>query len=113
AQLQSDDQRRDGQLRNQAIETSQFPTATFTLSQPIDLGSVPADGASFDVTATGDLKLHGVTKSISIPLHAVLSGDVVTVTGSVEIQFADFSIQRPSSFFVLSIEDHGILELQL
>lgn len=112
-QLQSDDQRRDGQLRNQAIETSQFPTATFTLTQPIDLGSVPADGASFDVTATGDLKLHGVTKSISIPLHAVLAGDVVTVTGSVEIQFADFSIQRPSSFFVLSIEDHGILELQL
>jgi len=113
AQLQSDDQRRDGQLRNQAIETSQFPKATFTLTQPIDLGSVPADGSSFDVTAIGDLKLHGVTKSVTIPLRAVVAGDVVTVTGSVEIQFADYSIQQPSSFFVLSIEDHGTMELQL
>ena len=50
---------------------------------------------------------------MTIPLHAAVSGDVVTVTGSVEIQFADFSIQQPSSFFVLSIEDHGTMELQL
>jgi polyisoprenoid-binding protein YceI len=113
SQLRSDDDRRDGRLRDQAIETSRFPQATFTLTQPIDLGSVPADGASFDVTAVGDLTLHGVTKSVSIPLHAQLSGDVVTVTGSIEIVFADFSIEKPTSFLVLSIEDHGIMELQL
>jgi polyisoprenoid-binding protein YceI len=112
-QLQSDDQRRDGQLRNQAIQTSQFPQATFRLTQPIELGSVPVDGATFDVTAVGDLTLHGVTKSISLPLHAVLAGDVVTVTASVDLAFADFAIQQPTSFFVLSIEDHGIMELQL
>jgi polyisoprenoid-binding protein YceI len=112
-QLQSDDQRRDGQLRNQGIETSRFPTATFALTQPIDLGSAPADGSSFDVSAIGDLTLHGVTKSVTIPIHAVVAGDLVTVTGSVEIQFADFSIQQPTSFFVLSIEDHGTMELQL
>ena len=112
-QLQSDDQRRDGQLRNQAIQTSRFPNATFTLTQPIDLGSVPADGATFDVNASGELTLHGVTKSVTIPLHATLSGDVVTVTGSIDIAFADYAIQQPSSFVVLSIEDHGIMELQL
>src|SRR4051794_41167629 len=44
--LRSDDQRRDGQLVRQGIETGTFPTATFTLSQPIDLGSVPADGST-------------------------------------------------------------------
>jgi polyisoprenoid-binding protein YceI len=112
-QLQSDDDRRDGRLREQGIETSQFPNATFALTQPIDLGSVPADGSSYDVSATGDLTLHGVTRSVTMPLHAVVLGDVVTVTGSVEIQFADFSIQQPSSFLVLSIEDHGTMELQL
>src|ERR1700730_1000982 len=41
--LRSDDQRRDGQLDHKGIETSTFPTATFTLTSPIDLGSVPAD----------------------------------------------------------------------
>jgi polyisoprenoid-binding protein YceI len=111
--LQSDDQRRDGQLERQGIQTGQFPNATFTLTSPIELGSVPTDGTSFEATATGDLTLHGVTKSVTVPITARLSGDVVTVTGSIDILFADYSIERPSSFIVLSIEDHGIMEFQL
>ena len=111
--LTSDDDRRDGQLQRQAIQTGQYPTSTFKLSAPIELGSVPADGQTIDATATGELTLHGVTKTVQVPIQARLSGDVVTVTGSVEIPFADYGIQQPTSFLVLSIEDHGIIELQL
>jgi polyisoprenoid-binding protein YceI len=111
--LESDDDRRDGQLQRQGIETGTFPTATFTLTAPIDLGSVPAEGQVVSVTATGDLTLHGVTKSVEIPLEARLSGGVVTVTGSTTIVFADYDIEPPSSFIVLSIADQGILEVQL
>jgi polyisoprenoid-binding protein YceI len=111
--LQSDDPRRDGQLSHQALETSQFPTATFKLTQPIDLGSVPADGATVQATATGDLTLHGVTKSVQIPLQARLAGNLVTIVGSLPIQFSDYGMVPPQSFMVLSVEDHGILELQL
>ena len=111
--LKSDDDRRDGQLQRQALETEEFPTATFKLTTPIDLGSVPADGQAVTATATGELTLHGVTKTVEVPIQAQLSGDVVTVTGSLEIQFADFEIAQPTSFVVLSIEDHGTMELQL
>jgi len=111
--LQSDSNMRDGQLTRQGIETGAYPTASFKLTQPIDLGSVPADGQSVNVTATGDLNLHGVTKSVAIPLQARLAGDVVTIVGSVEITFADFQIARPQSMMVLSVADHGTLELQL
>jgi polyisoprenoid-binding protein YceI len=111
--LVSDDSRRDGQLRNQAIQTSQFPNATFNLTAPIDLGAVPADGSTFDVQAIGELTLHGVTRSVAIPLRAVVAGDVVTVTGSIDIVVADYDVVPPTSFVVLSIEDHGIMELQL
>jgi hypothetical protein len=38
---------------------------------------------------------------------------VVTVVGSIEIQFADYSVEQPTSFAVLSIEHHGTMELQL
>jgi hypothetical protein len=38
---------------------------------------------------------------------------VIAVTGQVDIPFADFDIAKPTSFAVLSIEDHGILEVQL
>lgn len=111
--LQSDDDRRDGRLREQAIETGQFPEATFHLTAPIDLGAVPEDGATLTATAAGELTLHGVTRSVAVTVEARRSGDVVTVTGSTPILFADYAIERPSSFLVLSIEDHGIMEFQL
>jgi polyisoprenoid-binding protein YceI len=111
--LQSDESRRDGQLKRQALETDTFPTATFSLTQPIELGSVPAEGQVIQATATGDLTIHGVTNSVAIPLEAVLSDDVVTVTGSIDILFADYEIDRPTSFAVLSIADHGTMEFQL
>ena len=111
--LQSDKSQRDGQLRRQALETDQFPTATFSLTQPIELGSVPADGQVIQATATGDLTIHGVTKSVQIPVEARVAGDVVTVTGSIDILFADYGMNRPTSFLVLSIADHGTMEFQL
>jgi polyisoprenoid-binding protein YceI len=111
--LQSDDDRRDGQLHRQALETDQFPQATFKLTSPIDLGALPADGGTINVTATGELTLHGVTKTVQVPIEARLSGDVVTVVGSIEIKFADFSVEQPVSFAVLSIDDHGTVEFQL
>ena len=111
--LESDDQRRDGQLARQGIQTSQFPTATFKLTAPIDLGSVPADGKEMQVTATGQLTLHGETKDVQIPLKARLSGSTIAISGSLPIVFADYGIQKPNSFMVLSIADEGTMELQL
>lgn len=111
--LKSDDTRRDGQLSHQGIETSTFPTATFTLTSPLDLGSVPADGVEIDVTASGQLTLHGQTQDVQIPLKAKLSGSTIVVTGSLDITFADYGISKPNSFAVLSIADTGTLELHL
>lgn len=111
--LTSDDSRRDGQLRRQGIQTDQFPTASFRLTAPIALGAVPADGATVTAMATGDFTLHGVTKSASVALSVTRAGGLVTVTGSFEIAFADYAIEKPTSFAVLSIDDTGTVELQL
>jgi polyisoprenoid-binding protein YceI len=111
--LQSDDDRRDNSLRRQALETNSFPTASFKLSEPIELGSLPADGTTLSKTAKGELTLHGVTRPISIDLKAARQGGVIAITGSMTITFADFNIQKPTSFIVLSVDDHGVMELQL
>lgn len=111
--LKSDNDIRDGQLGRQGIETDTYPTATFVLTQPIELGAVPAEGETVSVTATGDLTLHGVTRSVQIPLQAKLSGGVVTVVGSLDILFSDYDIPLPQSMRVLSIADQGVMELQL
>ena len=74
---------------------------------------MPADGKEISATANGQLTLHGVTKDVQIALKAKLSGSTIVVTGSLPIAFADYSIEKPNSFHVLSIDDHGTMELQL
>ena len=91
----------------------QFPTATFVLTSPIDLGDARATGATTAVTATGDLTVHGVTKSVEIPLEAQLTGDTIVVVGSLPVVFSDFGITAPTAPIVLSVDDHGTMELQL
>jgi polyisoprenoid-binding protein YceI len=111
--LVSDESQRDGRLREQAIETDRFPTATFVLTDPITLPDAAVPGQISTVTATGDLTLHGETHAIQIQLRGRLAGEVLIVTGTVEITFADFGIEKPESFKVLSVADHGTLEVQL
>jgi polyisoprenoid-binding protein YceI len=111
--LTTDDGRRDNAIRTQAIETARFPKATFVLTQPIALGSLPADGQQIEVDAIGSLTLHGVTKTVTIPLQAQRKGDTIAVVGSLEVPFADYSISQPRAAAVLSVEDKGTIEIQL
>ncbi len=63
--------------------------------------------------ATGELTLHGQTGTVQIALAARLSGEVIAVTGSLPITFADYGITPPTSLMALSVQDHGTMELQL
>ena len=109
--LQSSSDNRDRQLGRQALETATFPTATFVLTTPIELGSEPVEGQVIETTATGDLTLHGVTKSVQVPLQARLEGNSIVVAGSLRIAFADFGIAKPQAMLVLSVEDAAVMEL--
>lgn len=111
--LQSDNSLRDGQLRTQALESNRFPTATFVLTSPIAIGAVPREGESVSRTVTGDLTLHGVTRPITMEVQGVMRDGLVVVVGSTIIRFADFNIAQPRAATVLSVADHGTLELQL
>jgi polyisoprenoid-binding protein YceI len=111
--LTTDDARRDNALRGQAIETGRFPTATFALTQPIELAKIPANGEKITANAVGDLTLHGVTKQVTFPVEAQHNGSVITVVGQLEVLFSDYSISRPSAASVLSVEDKGVMEIQL
>ncbi len=96
-----------------ALDTGTFPTATFTLTDPIDLGVIPNDGEPVSATAVGELTIKGVMQPIEILLEAQRVGDLIAVVGTVEIVFEDWGIEIPTAPIVASVEDHGILELQL
>ena len=110
--ITTNESRRDDKVQ-EALETDQYATATFVLTEPVDLGQGAADGAPVAVPATGELTVHGVTRSVQVPLDAQLVDGTVVVVGSLDIVFADHAVEVPTAPVVLSVEDHGTLELQV
>ena len=109
--ISSDKSMRDNRLRNQGLQTDTFPTATFTLTTPVAVPAAALAGTASDVTLAGDLTLHGVTKSVSIPAKAQLVDGVVSVAGSISFPLSDYSITAPNiGGFIVSIADTGTLE---
>lgn len=108
----TNDSRRDDAVQR-ALATSRYPDATFVLTQPIQLASVPAEGERITVPATGDLTIRGVTRTVTMDLQAQLQGDVLVVVGSAPIRLADFGVTAPTAPIVASVEDAGTFEFQL
>jgi len=94
--VMSDKSGRDSQFQD-VMDTSQFPTATFSLTKPVDLTGLPTDGTVGTTTATGNLTLHGVTKTVNIPLQVKVDGADIDVNGSLPIHFADYKVDNPSA----------------
>jgi polyisoprenoid-binding protein YceI len=88
--------RRDEQFRGRIMSTDEFPTATFTLTEPIELAPVPKDGVEAKYSATGELTMHGTTKTVTIPIAAKRLGDVIAIQGITDIKFSDYNIDDPS-----------------
>ena len=111
--LESDQSFRDGALKTRGIETDIYPFATFVLTEPIPIDALPVGEETLSATVQGTLDLHGVTNDVSIALEGQYVDGLVVVVGSTEIALADYDIEKPTGFRVLSIEDVGIMEFQL
>ena len=112
ASIKSDSSKRDSQFSGNIMDTATYPTATFRLLTPIELGTVPTDGQNITATAQGELTLHGVTQQVSFDVTAKIANGIIGVLGSIEITFADYGIANPSNPFV-STGDTGLLEFVL
>lgn len=110
--LESDKVRRDEKLQTDALQTNQFPNATFVLTEPIQLGSVKK-GRNITANATGDFTLHGITKRVTLPLEGRWDGEAVQVVGKVPIQFAEYGISPPNIGGFVTVADRGRMEFQL
>lgn len=112
ATIESDDSRRDGQFRGRIMSVEEFPTATFTLTAPIELGTEPVDGAEVAVSASGELMLRGVTQPVTFDLTAKMDNGRIGVLGSIPVVFADYGIANPSTSGITT-DDNGLLEFVL
>ena len=111
--LRSDDSRRDDALRERGLETDRFPTASFSLSQPIALGRVPLLDETLVVEGVGTLTVHGVAREVSVAVQARWNGSRIEIVAQFELVLADHGIEPPVGFSVLSVDDVGVVEVHL
>lgn len=110
--LQSDKPRRDNRVQ-EALGTSEFPNATFELTEPVELGADATRGEETTADAPGELTINGVTNKVTVELEAQLVDGIAVVVGSIPIALADYGIEPPSAPMVLSVSDEATIEFQL
>ena len=110
--IASDDDRRDNQFHGRIMNTATFPTATFELAEPVDIGTMPGDLEQITVPVTGQLTMHGVTNDIAVDLLARRNGAGIEVNGTIPITFSDYDINNPSGG-PAQVGDEGEIEFLL
>ncbi len=78
------------------IESNQYPRSTFkgTITN-ISGFNFQKDG-SYNVNVNGDLTIHGVTKSISIPASIIVKNGNISAKANFNVLVKDFNIDIPT-----------------
>jgi polyisoprenoid-binding protein YceI len=84
------------------LDSARFPTVTFT-SKAVSGGSA-ASGA-YDLAVVGELSLHGVTRTVSLPLQVQTNGDALKATGRVALRQTDYGIGPVSVAGLVKVRD--------
>jgi len=110
ASIATDSGRRDAYFRDNVMDVGTYPTATFTVTEPVELPEL--SGTPATVPVTGELTVAGQTRQVQVELAVVRTPDGVDISGSVPVTFADYGLEAPDLGFV-SVEDQGAIEFLL
>jgi polyisoprenoid-binding protein YceI len=111
----TDDRQRTDSIRRDPLEVTRFRTSELVLKTTAGLTLPLPRSGEFTFKLTGDLTLHGVTKSVTFDVRATrVEGKLTaTATANPSWKFGDFGMQPPTSFSVLSIVDEIRMEFEL
>ncbi|MGH9930755.1 MAG: YceI family protein [Pyrinomonadaceae bacterium] len=92
----------NGELREIVLEPAKYPEIVFK-SRSVSGKSLGA--SQYDLRIVGDLTLHGVTRSIVIPVKVTLRGNDLRAMGEFSIDRSDFKVKATSAF-------HGMIRVR-
>ncbi len=84
-----------------ALDAARFPRVIFK-SQKV--GGREAGGA-YELEIVGDMTLHGVTKSLTLPVRVEVSGDTLTASGTAVLRHDWFGLQPISVAGVVKVKN--------
>jgi polyisoprenoid-binding protein YceI len=110
--LKSDQDGRDGYVKNRLLETEKFPMAEFVPTKITGLPVMIPTQGQVGIQLTGNMTIHGVTKEITFQGIATFGRDS-TVAGRAKttFNFATFGLTKPTIARLMSVEDKIDLEI--
>ena len=92
------------------LDVSRFPTVTFRSTTVT--GKSAAQGA-YDLEISGDLSLHGVTRSVRLPLRVELSGETLKASGRLVLRQSEYGISPVTVAGVVKVKDEITIDYAL
>jgi polyisoprenoid-binding protein YceI len=103
--LKSDEGMRDNYVRQNILQTGQYPQAVFVPTQISGLPATLPTSGNVSFKVTGDLTIRNVTKPVTWDVTGSVSNGVATGTATTSFTFEDFSLTQPRVPVVLSVVD--------
>lgn len=94
--LQSDAARRDLFIKQNSLQTDEYPNATFVSISTQGLPSSYTGGQTVHFQLTGNLTMHGTTNKEVFDVQGKVVGNTITGTATSTIYMTDFGIQPPN-----------------
>lgn len=97
-------------LSDQVLDVTRYRTITFQ-STAVSLAN--RRPSALDLTVTGTLTLHGVSRTISAPVHVEIASDKLLAGGRFRLKQTDYGIKPVSVAGVVNVKDTLDIEFRI
>lgn len=108
--IETDEPARDSQFQG-IVNTAEFPTATFTTTEAVDIAAV-ADGETVTVEVPGTMTIMGTAQDVTAEIDVRLTEAGADLAATIPITFEDYGVEAPNLGFV-TVENEGFVEAEL
>lgn len=104
---------RDTWIRENALESNQYPLAIFEASEIQNAPSNYEEGEEASFQLAGDLTIREITKPVVFDVTATLEGDTIRGVAETQVQMTDFGFDPPTFAGTLTVENEVTVRIEL
>ncbi|MBX3051392.1 MAG: YceI family protein [Caldilineaceae bacterium] len=111
--LTSDQSLRDGWLRDNALESNQFPEAVFVASSIAGAPENYTEGDEATFQLVGELTVRSISLPVTFDVTATLSRDTIRGVAEANVKMSDFGVTPPNFANTLVVTDLFTIRMEL
>jgi len=92
------------------LDVARFPRVTF---RSLRVEGTATSGDTYDLRVSGELSLHGVTRSVTLPVRIVVSKGGLRASGTLVLRQTDYSLTPVSVAGVVKVKDEVSIDFTI